>query len=261
MKILDLDYKKIDSLKTTLNDNHYVEYIWHRFFEDKTIAFDEWSPAGWTYPEDWLSRYHLYFEQYKHLINSASILDIGAGLNFYGTWASLNGCDYVDYIEPDKYKFKYGKEYIKVREQEDYMTGWCMDINTFMEHTSKHHTYDVVFLLDVLYYTNNHMEIFMFLKHQIKAKYVFFECTVLDDIDELPNGHSDIWFPDTNPAAMQGYPGTVLAMRPTRKALFNIIGTAGFNIDAMYDYKDYKGSGESPPRGSGQKVFMVLSQR
>ena len=110
MKKLELDYDKIDLLKTTLTDNNYVEAMWHRFFTGEVGVVND-NPE-WQYPEDWLSRYHLYFEQYGHLLKWATVLDIGAGMNFYGVWAAINGARYVDYIEPDEHKYNCGIEYL-----------------------------------------------------------------------------------------------------------------------------------------------------
>jgi len=264
MKILDLDYERIKELKKELNNNQ-VEYIYHRFFENKAIEYADWRPNNpqWEFPNDWLSRYHLYFDQYKHLLEDSKILDIGAGLNFYNSWAVSNGARSADYIEPDEYKFKMGIEYLKLREMNNVINGRCIDISTLIDKPN-HARYDVVFLLDIMYYTNNHMEIFDFIKNVINPKSVFFECTVIDDVDDCPDGVLQLWTPKTSPFIFESFNSITmpnnkpLSMKPSRRALFSMLKTVGFTIDAMYDYRDYRSTGESPPRLTGNKVFMIL---
>lgn len=265
MKTFNIDYNRIDELNNDLDDNNFIEYIFHRFFENSSIKYENWTPMtpGWKMPGCWLSRYHLYYDQCNHLLQDASILDIGSNLNFYNTWAILNGAKSVDYIEPDDYKFHMGNEYLTVRNMHDVIKGECIDINGFMN-KANHKSYDVVFLLDVLYYTNNHIEIFKFMKDVIKPKTIFFECTVIDDVVEYPDGILKLWHPRTSPVIFESFHNSdikndnPLAMVPSRKALFNIIDSAGFTVDSIYDYKDYTGDGESSPRMAGNKVFMIL---
>ncbi len=261
MNSLELDYKRIDELKLTLNDNHYVEYIWHRFFDpDDPTRFDECVPNTpiWQYPEDWLSRYHLYYDQFGYLLKDAEILDIGANFNFYNTWAMLAGAKSVEYLEPNTRAFELGKEYLSIRNTNN-VHGDCVDIDTWMARP-EHKTYDVVFLLDMLYYTTNHLEIFKFLKNTIKPTTIFFETSTMPDDDAHPNGQVELWYPK----GLMKFENEELnvdnsvAHNPSRKFLFNIIAEAGFTIEAMYDYKNYKGNGESRPRMDGEKVFMIL---
>ena len=256
MHHIELDYSQIAVLKKKLLDSHYFEYMWHRFFEDRDVAYKDWNPAGWQHDDDSLARYHLYFQQYKHLLQRATILDIGAGLNFYSVWAMENGAHSVDYIEPDLYKFEYGEEYIALRELEHKIKGECIDINSYIQR-GQYNTYDVVFLLDVLYYTANHYEIFKFIREELKPNHIFLECTVND------NDYVNAWTPSTDPKDWQSFPGSTetTALTPSREALFNTIHEAGLNVAAFYDYKNYKIKSNSIPRREGRKVFMILTPK
>jgi len=49
-----------------------------------------------------------------------------------------------------------------------------------------------------------------------------------------------------------------MAMTPSRNALNALIAAANWEIVFYYDYHDFIGHGESPPRKQGKKNFYVL---
>ena len=263
MKVLKINKDRISELKNTLQDNIDIEYIYHIYFNKLTLDYNDWRPSNpvWKFPDCWLTRYHLYFDHCRHWLQKANILDIGSNLNFYSTWAILNGASKVDYIEPDLYRYNIGKKYLSLNNMTDSVQGDCININQFMNKNA-HDNYDVIFLLDVFYYITNQIDLLNFIKNTIKPKVIFFETTVINDIDEYPDGIFKLWQPSTQSDDFQSYSAAdninPLGMCPSRKSLYTMFNNVGFIIDSFYDYKDYTGPGESSPRLSGKKVFMTL---
>ena len=242
-----------------------IEYAFHCFFEGKEMRRNSgWSPAknpSWIMPEDWLSRYHIYFDHFGHLLEDKDVLDLGANLNFYGAWALKNGARSLRYIEPDERRFEMGIQYLKYRSLHERTFGEEIDLNRYM--STEFDQIPIVFLLDVLYYTDNHVQILKYIKNVVKPEHVFFECTVVDDVETSPEGILEAWRPSPDPEIFQTFqnrrfPTPKIAFTPSRKALFSMFDAVGFEIEAMYDYKDYTGTGESKVRLNGQKVFMLL---
>jgi hypothetical protein len=73
-------------------------------------------------------------------------------------------------------------------------------------------------------------------------------------------GHFAVWYPETDTRRIQSFGTTShnLALKPSRQALYNVIKNQGWNIISYYDYQDFQGHGESPPRRQGLKDFYLL---
>ena len=102
--------------------------------------------------------------------------------------------------------------------------------------------------------------IILFIKKKIKPKYLFLESTVTDDVND--HGHFELWYPSVQSKDFQSFDRnnqtTPAALLPSRQAIRSIINHHGWKILCYYDYKDFIGHGESPPRKQGQKDFYIL---
>jgi hypothetical protein len=257
-----MDFDQLSALANTLDDHGYIEYIFHRLFNDPSAEFQGLSAhTAWRYPECWLARYWLNYVVHGYTLKNASVLDLGANLNFYSVWCLLNGASCAHAVEGDAVRSKLGQEYITLRNLQDRCTTQLATVNEFMQ-LYKGERYDVVFLQDVLYYLNNHIEVLLFIKDVIKPKFFFLEVSVVADITE--NGHSEVWYPGVDTKNIQSVlenGKNPLAMMPSRIALRNMIDYTGWKIINYYDYKDFVGHGESPPRKSGMKDYYLLESK
>lgn len=86
------------------------------------------------------------------------------------------------------------------------------------------------------------------------------QSTVVEDITS--QRHFEVWYPETDTKKIQSFGNSShnLALKPSRQALFNVIKNQGWNILSYYDYKDFQGHGESPPRRQGLKDFYLLER-
>jgi 2-polyprenyl-3-methyl-5-hydroxy-6-metoxy-1,4-benzoquinol methylase len=255
---INLDLEQVQ--KTKLTDNYFVEYIYHKLFDNHNYTFDQVDPnlATWNYPLCWLARYYLYYTMHQPMLKDANILDIGSNLNFYSAWAILNGANHVHSFEADIERYNLGIEYIKLRGLENKISTENCSIDDFIKNYDSSKQYDVVFFLDVLYYLNNGINVLQFIKDVIKPKFLFVESTIVDDLTE--DGHFTLWYPSTDSKKFQSYKNNPLktGLIPSRNALFNILTSQGWKIITYYDYHNFIGRGESPPRREGKKDFYVL---
>jgi SAM-dependent methyltransferase len=254
-----LDIDQVAGL--VLNDSHYIEYIYYKLFDNPEYTFDQYDPASqkWKYPLCWLARYHLYYIMHQSIIKDARILDIGSNLNFYSVWAILNGARYVHSFEADLTRYTLGAEYIKLRKLEAQISTENCNIDDFIKNYKSNNQYDVVFFLDTLYYLNNGITVLQFIKEVIKPKFLFVESTVVNDISE--DGHFALWSPSTDSKKFQSYQGNLsnTGLVPSRNALYNTLVSQGWKVVTYYNYHNFVGLGESPPRREGKKDFYVLS--
>lgn len=257
-----MDFDQLDQLANTLDDHGYVEYIFHKLFTDPTAEFQGLDHhTAWKYPECWHARYWLNYIQHGYTLKDARVLDLGANLNFYSAWCLLNGARSSHAVEGDPTRYQLGKEYIGLRNLQNQCTTQLATVNEFMQ-SYNGEKYDVVFLQDVLYYLNNHTEVLSFIKDTIKPKYFFLESTVVNDV--TTNGHLEVWYPGVDTKNIQSviengkHP---LGMFPSRLALRNMIDHDNWKIISYYDYQDFVGHGESPPRKAGLKDYYLLENR
>lgn len=254
-----MDFNQLTLLASTLTDHEYVGYIFHKLFDNPNAKFQKVDHYdAWKYPKCWLARYWLNYVYHGYTLKDASILDLGANLNFYSAWCLANGARSVHAVEGDPTRYQLGKEYISLRNLENSCTTQLSTINQFIK-SYNGEKYDVVFLQDVLYYLNNHVEILSFIKNVIKPKYFFLESTVVDD--ESDDGHLKIWYPSVDTKNMQSVTENnkkPLGMIPSRLALRRMIEHTDWNVISYYDYKDFVGHGESLPRKAGMKDYYLL---
>lgn len=255
---LDMDFEALDNLKTQMKDAGYVEFIWHKLFHDPSATFENLeNHSTWNYPECWRARYYLNYQKHGHLLKDKKILEIGSNLNFYSVWSIQAGAKSVHGLEPNQDRYKLGKEYIKIRKSIKQISVENTSIELFMEKYDGQ-KYDVVFFQDVLYYLHDPLKVLHFIRYVIKPKYLFLESTVVIDHGEL--GHFSLWDPSTKTEKMQIWEGKeiTMALKPSRNALQTIINSQNWKIITYYDYMDFKGHGESPPRKAGNKDYYVL---
>lgn len=253
-----MDFDQLDKLANTLDGQVYIEFIFHKLFDDPNAEFESDRHTTWTFPECWLARYWLNYMVHGYTLKDSTVLDLGANLNFYAAWCLLSGARQVHTVEGDSFRHQLGVEYINLRNLQDRCTSQLATINEFMAtHAGQH--YDVVFLQDVLYYLNNPVEVLSFIKNQIKPRWFFLEVSVCNDT--TPHGHCELWYPGTqseNIQAVSDQGRPPLAMMPSRMALRNMIEFVGWKIVSYYDYQDFIGHGESPPRRQGLKDYYLL---
>ena len=255
-----MDFDALDDLQNTMQDNLYLEYVFHKLFDNPTWTWEQarQHQPVWHFPECWRARYWLYYSQHQQYLQGARILDLGSNMNFYGTWALLHGAAAVTGIEPDKTRYDLGCEYAALRGVSDHLVTHNISIDTYRAQCSEH--YDVVFLLDVLYYLVNGIDVLTWIRDTVKPRYVFLESTVVEDF--AAQGHFEVWYPETDTKKLQSFGNTShnLALKPSRQALFNVINNQGWKILSYYDYQDFRGHGESPPRRQGLKDFYLLER-
>jgi hypothetical protein len=254
-----MNFDALAELQTALNDAEYVEYIFHKLFDNPQAEFAANTHTVWRYPECWLARYYCYYILHKHLIKDARILELGSNLNFYSAWAALTGAQQVDCIEPDSTRKVLGDEYIKLRNLSNIVSTKNLSINEYMQEYNSE-SYDVVFFLDVIYYLTNGIDVLDFIKNQVRPKFLFFESSIVDDYCD--NGHFEFWTASTDTKKMQSFgrngETSVSGLMPSRNALHSVLHQQGWEVVFYYDYQDFIGHGESPPRKSGHKSFYVL---
>lgn len=253
-----MDFNTLAELKTELADAEYVEYIFHKLFDNPTAEFMPDTHTVWSYPECWLARYYCYYVVHQHLLQDARVLELGSNLNFYSVWAALNGASQVDCIEPETTRKILGDEYVKLRGLANVTTSNTSIDEYMQQYTNK--TYDIVFFLDVIYYLTNGIDVLAFIKNKIKPKFLFFESSVVDDYCD--NGHFEFWSASTDTKKMQSFSRAgeeyVSGLMPSRNVLHSVLKQQGWEVVFYYDYQDFIGHGESPPRKSGHKSFYVL---
>jgi len=256
-----MDFKKLEELKYILDDSSYVEYIYNKFFENPAAQFkSKEDHSTWSYPECWLARYYCYYILNGHILKDQTILDLGSNFNFYSAWAVLNGAKSSLCVEPDVARFTLGLEYIKIRNLESKINCLNLSIDQYFK-SYQDQKFDVVFLLDVLYYLTNGIDVIGFIKTKIKPKFLFVESTVSKDFSE--HGHFELWHSSTDTKQFQSFltesqSCNNLSLRPSTNALKQIFEYYNLKIVSYYDYHDFIGRGESPPRRQGNKVFFVL---
>lgn len=254
---IKMDFNALHQLKSELQDSGYVEFIWHKLFDNPKAKFE--TPdnhTAWNYPECWLARYWLNYIKHGHLIKDKDILEIGSNLNFYSVWAILNGANSVHCIEPFQERFKLGQEYVEIRGKTDSIFSQNKSIEDFIK-TYSGQKYDVVYLQDVLYYLHDPLGVLHFIEHTLKPKFLFLETTV--STSDNDHGYFDCWQPETSVEAIQSYEKNIpFALQPSRVALKKIISKSNWQVLTYYDYQDFIGRGESPPRKQGVKDYYVL---
>lgn len=259
---VQMDFSALDQLSVDMQDNAYVEYIFHKLFDNPEWTWEQavQCPATWNFPECWRARYWLYFQQHQQYLKDARILDLGSNMNFYSAWALLNGAAQVTAVEPDVRRCTLGQEYAKIRNLDHRLHTLNLTIDDYVK-TAQHSCHDVVFFMDVMYYLNNGIDILALIQSRVKPKYMFLESTVVEDHSE--HGHYEVWYPSIDSKTLQSFSNDTqtespLALLPSRLALYNTIIDQGWQIISYYDYKDFVGHGESPPRRSGRKDFYLL---
>ena len=183
IKSAKMNFEKISELKEILNDHEYVEFIFHKFYDNPLAVFEPGKHMTWQYPECWMVRYYLYYILHGDLLKDMTVLDLGANFNFYSTWAVLHGAKAAICVEPDLTRYNLGKEYVALRNLDLTIKTLNMSIDEYIEQYQGD-SIDVVFFLDVLYYLENAEQVLEFIKQNIKPKYLFLETTVVDALDE-----------------------------------------------------------------------------
>lgn len=256
-----MDFARLEKIKHLLKDSGYVEYIYNKFFNDPTVEFESADKhLTWQYPECWLARYYCYYVINGHLLQDQTILDLGSNFNFYSVWAVCNGAKSSVCVEPDQTRCTLAQEYVKIRNLETKITSMNLSLDEYIQQY-QNQKFDVVFLLDVFYYLTNGVNVLQFIKNQIKPKFLFFESTVT--ADDTDDGYFRLWQSSTETTKFQSFSKDEndkqnLSLMPSKNALAKIFKHLNFEVVSYYDYHDFLGKGESPPRRQGNKVFYVL---
>lgn len=254
-----MDFDALDDLRTTMQDNLYLEYVFHKLFDNPNWTWEQarQHEPVWHFPECWRARYWLYYQMHRQYLQDATILDLGSNMNFYGVWALLNGARQVTAVEPDVTRGELGREYAQLRGFHDQVLTLHATVQQYLEQPTVD-SVDVVFFMDVMYYLTNAIDMLQLIQQRTKARYVFLESSVVED--HSPQGHYEVWYPSTDTKKIQSFGTSTqrLALKPSRQALYNTIINQGWEIISYYDYRDFMGHGESPPRRQGLKDFYLL---
>ena len=257
---IQMDFAALDDLKDEMTDSGYVEFIWHKVYGDKDAVFESLdNHKSWHFPECWRARYWLNYVKHGSLFQDANVLEIGSLFNFYSVWSVMAGAKSVHAIEPHKDRYELAKEYVNIRDMASQIKSENASIESFM-HNYDGQKYDMVFFQDVMYYLHNPLEVMHFISKTLKPKYLFLETSVVDDFAE--DGHFVLHKP--NETAMDEFQvwdkEIMSSLTPSRNALRNLINTYDWKIITYYNYKDFIGHGESPPRKDGRKDYYVLER-
>ncbi len=276
--VIDINFDELNKLNMPFLPE--INYIFHKFFDKPNLQFSDYdtSTASWEFPECYKLRYYLYYILCKNIIKDATILDLGSNLSFFSVWAAQIGAKEITSIEPNIRRSKLGKELVSICNLTDKITSHTMSINECLRSSAdstlttvdnefitvdrhiprKNINLDrvnVVFMLDVLYYLENGIDVIRHVKEVIRPKYLFLESTVKDDIFE--NGHFEVWKPKQTDESMMSYT-SVTGLVPSRNAINFFVKDQGWKVKKYYDYQSFIGRGESPPRKSGHKSFYLL---
>lgn len=264
---IKMDFPKLAELSTQL-DSQKIEYIFHKFFDDPSYTFEQSikDPKHWHFPECWLARYYLYFVHNQHAIQGSKILDLGSNMNFYGVWALENGAREIHSVEPDSTRYELGKEYASITGNSKNYKFYNQTINQFMN-GYQGESYDAVFFLDVFYFLTNGIDVLEFITKVIKPKWLFFESNVTNDVPGANAlGHFSLSRENTNSRDMASFSNnstesTRLALRPSKNALLSVVDDLrDYSSVCRYDFQDFIGHGESPPRKRGMTEFFLLKR-
>jgi SAM-dependent methyltransferase len=258
---IQMDFHALNDLKSKMSDSGYVEYIWHKVHDNKNAEFEGAEKhTSWQFPECWRARYWLNYILHGDIFKDKSVLEIGSLFNFYSVWSILAGAKTVHAIEPHTERYELAKEYVSIRN----MSEKIATDNTSIEDYMKNYNgakYDIVFFQDVMYYLHNPIEVINFISKVLKPRHLFLETSVCDDFSE--DGHFILNKP--NETAMDEYQiwekDITLSLTPSRNALRNLINMHDWKIITYYNYKDFIGHGESPPRKAGRKDYYVLERK
>lgn len=260
---INMDFDALAELQKTMPYNRQIEFVYNKLYDNADANWDtvKNTPSTWLFPECWRARYWLYFNQCEHVLKDAHILDLGSNMNFYGVWALANGAKKITAVEPDVVRKKLGDEYVKICGHSDSVESHALSMEDYLSQTDKIEI-DVVFLLDVLYYLDDPASVLKLIKNRTGTKYLLIESRVVDDNTE--HGHFDVYYPSIQSKLAEIFksdtlPDRRIALMPSRNALYNLLTTQGWKIISHYDYQDFKGHGESPPRRSGHTVFYLLA--
>lgn len=259
---IQMDFAALDDLKEKMTDSPYVEFIWHKVFGDRNAVFKNIeNHRTWNFPECWRSRYWLNYIKHKDLLKDANILEIGSLFHFYSVWSIMAGAKSVHGLEPHKERHEISKEYVKIRQMTDQIKSENTSIEKFIKNYDGQ-KYDVVFFQAVMYYLHNPIEVLHFITHTIRPKYLFLETSVAEDVGD--NGHF-VLHKDNSTATeeFQVWENIEinLSLTPSRNALRKMINTYDWKIITYYNYKDFIGHGEDPPRKAGRIDYYVLERK
>ena len=256
-----MDFNALDDLKGKMTDSGYVEFIWNKIYNDKNAVFKGIeNHTSWQFPECWRARYWLNYIRHKDIFKGKSVLEIGSLFNFYSVWSVMAGAKSVHAIEPHTERYELAKEYVNIRNMSEQITSENMSIEDYMKKYNNQ-SYDIVFFQDVMYYLHNPIEVLHFISKVLRPKHLFLETSVCDDFSD--SGHFMLHKP--NATAMEEYQiwdkEITSSLTPSRNALRNLINMHDWKIITYYNYKDFIGHGESPPRKDGRKDYYVLERK
>ena len=263
--LVDFSLVDTDELLNQMPASKTVEFIWHKLFDNPSATYTESDSVynTWSYPDCWKLRFYLNYILNKQYIEDKTILEIGSNLNFYSVCSIIAGANAVHAIEGDTMRFQLGHEFIELHQLSNLIKTKNMSVDLLVQHynTLNLPKIDTVVFQDVLYYLHDHINILKFISDVVNPTYLFLESTV-SEIEIRDHGHLELWLPSTGSqdieAIKDGDNNNPLAYKPSRNALRSIIDYTGWEVLFYYDYLDFKGRGESPPRRNGRKDYYVL---
>ena len=260
---IKLDWNKVLDCTSIINnniDNTHFEYIWHKYIDNPDIEYKDWKPSGLTFDSHWLIKYYLNFIHYKDLYKDCNVLDLGCGIPFYAKWCLDSGAKCYDGIDLDRIII--GNQLLELQNLKDKANIISDDIESYVQRQKKwRKTYDIVYLVESLYYVHNQHNFLTAIRENIKPKNLIIESIVVDDILEHPEGIIRVKYSSPDPKDYDGVNSEFprLKMHNSRKAYEKLFESTGWKIKEYYDFKNYKGP-DFPNENiaNGRKMFYVL---
>ena len=271
---IKLDWNKVLNCSAIINnniDNVYFEYIWHRYIDNQDIEYKDWKPSGLTFDSHWLVKYYLNFIHCKDLLKDYNVLDLGCGIPFYAKWFLNSGAKSYDGIDLDFNRIIIGDQLLELQNLKDKANIISDDIESYVYKPQFVDSrpwipqylklYDIVYLIESLYYIHNQHDLLTTIKQNIKPKNLIIESVVVDDILEHPEGIIRVKYSSEDSKDYDGVKSDLprLKMHSSRKAYEKLFESTGWKIKEYYDFKNYKGPDfPSENIANGRKMFYVL---
>jgi len=262
---IKLDWNKVLNCSAIINnniDNVHFEYIWHKYITNPDIEYKDWKSSGLTFDSHWLVKYYLNFINDKDLLKDCNVLDLGCGIPFYAKWFLDSGVKYYHGIDLDANRITNGKRLLELQNLKDKANIFLDNIENYVQKQKKwRRTYDIVYLIDSLYYVHNQHDFLTAIRKNIKPKNLIIESVVVDDILEHPEGIIRVKYSSEDPKNYDGVKSELprLKMHSSRKAYEKLFESTGWKIKEYYDFKNYKGP-DFPNENikNGRKMFYIL---
>lgn len=259
-----VDWNNVLQCNNFLNngvENAYFEYVWHKYYDNPELKFEDWPGGNWQFDQHWLIKYYLNFVVARDLYVNSTVLDLGCGISFYAKWVIDCGAKLYHGVEPDNTRYNFNLELSKLRGIANQTRFICDSAETFLQNKNN---YDLVLLPESLYYMHNQHEILNSINTKISPRWLIVESVVANESSNHPQGIFTVDYSSDNPKDYDSYYSGEhprLKIQASRQAYAKLFKSTGWNIHSYYDFKNYQGK-DFPTLSikEGRKMFYVLTK-